>query len=335
MEEALASYAQALALEPENAEANFNGSLARLCLGDLAGGWPQYEYRWKKKDFMSTVPDYPQPLWRGDTDLNGKTIFLLAEQGLGDTIQFVRYAPLVVERGAKVLLGVQKPLRLLATSVPGVSLVRTDGEPLPDFDTYCPLLSLPLAFGTELATIPANIPYLRPHAERLAQWRPRLPDNGRLRIGICWSGSKDHLNDRNRSMPLERFAALLTVPNLDFVCIQKEVGAVDAAILDQHGVLQLGREFTDFADTAAVVAMLDLLVSVDTSVAHLAGAMGKAVAMLVPYSPDFRWLMHRTDSPWYPTMRLFRQSAIGDWTGPLQKLRAELEDVARRPGRAG
>src|ERR1051326_2091478 len=163
MEEALASYAQALALEPENAEANFNGSLARLCLGDLAGGWPQYEYRWKKKDFMSSVPDYPQPLWRGDTDLNGKTIFLLAEQGLGDTIQFVRYVPLVVERGAKVLLGVQKPLRLLATSVPGVSLVRPDGEPLPDFDTYCPLLSLPLAFGTELATIPANIPYLRPH----------------------------------------------------------------------------------------------------------------------------------------------------------------------------
>src|SRR5581483_2609487 len=335
MEEALAGYTEALALEPDNAEANFNGSLVRLCLGDFAGGWPQYEYRWKKKDFMSSVPDYPRPLWRGDADLNGKTIFLLAEQGLGDSLQFVRYVPLVAERGAKVVLGVQKPLRVLATSVPGVSLVRTDGEPLPDFDTYCPLLSLPLAFGTELATIPANIPYLRPHAERLAQWRPRLPDNGRLRIGICWAGSNQHLNDRNRSMPLDRFAALLSVPNLGFVCIQKEVSAADAALLEHHGVLQLGREFGDFADTAAVVAMLDLLISVDTSVAHLAGAMGKAVALLVPFSPDFRWLMHRTDSPWYPTMRLFRQTALGDWSEPLAKLRAELEDVARRPGRAG
>jgi tetratricopeptide (TPR) repeat protein len=334
MEEALANYAEALAHEPDNAEANFNASLARLCLGDFAGGWPQYEYRWKKKDFMSTVPDYPQPLWRGDADLAGKTIFLLAEQGLGDTLQFVRYAPLVAERGAKVILGVQKPLRLLATTVPGVALVRTDGEPLPDFDTYCPLLSLPLAFGTELATIPANIPYLRPHAERLAQWRPRLPDNGRLRVGICWAGSKDHLNDRNRSMPLDRFATLLSVPNLDFICIQKEVGAADAAALDQHGVLQLGREFDDFADTAAVVATLDLLVSVDTSVAHLAGAMGKPVALLVPFSPDFRWLLYRTESPWYPSMRLFRQTAIGDWSGPLEKLRAELEAVAQRTGRA-
>jgi ADP-heptose:LPS heptosyltransferase len=208
------------------------------------------------------------------------------------------------------------------------------GETPPPFDCHCPLLSLPLAFGTELATIPANIPYLRPHAERVAQWRPRLPDNGRLRVGICWAGSKDHLNDRNRSMPLDRFATLLSVPNLDFICIQKEVGAADAAVLDQHGVLQLGREFDDFADTAAVVATLDLLVSVDTSVAHLAGAMGKPVALLVPFSPDFRWLLYRTDSPWYPSMRLFRQTAIGDWSGPLEKLRAELEAVAQRTGRA-
>jgi ADP-heptose:LPS heptosyltransferase len=215
-----------------------------------------------------------------------------------------------------------------------VALVLSEGDAVPDFDLHCPLLSLPLAFKTDLTSIPANVPYLRPYQAQLDKWRERLPQNGRLRIGVCWAGSKDHLNDHNRSMPLERFATLLSVPNLDFICIQKEVGAADAAALDQHGVLQLGREFDDFADTAAVVATLDLLVSVDTSVAHLAGAMGKPVALLVPFSPDFRWLLYRTDSPWYPSMRLFRQTAIGDWSGPLEKLRAELEAVAQRPGRA-
>ena len=158
-----------------------------------------------------------------------------------------------------------------------------------------------------------------------------MPDNGRLRVGICWAGTSMHLNDRNRSMSLERFAALFAVPGLDFVSVQKEVSAAQAANLREHGVVALGQEFTDFADTAAVVAMLDLLVTVDTSVAHLAGAMGKAVAMLVPFCPDFRWLLNRADSPWYPSMRLFRQPATGDWNTPIEKLRQELADVARRP----
>ena len=232
--------------------------------------------------------------------LPGKTIFLIAEQGLGDTLNFVRYVPLVAARGARVILGVQHPLKSIAPTVPGVSQVFSDGETLPDFDCYCPLLSLPMAFDTELETIPVNIPYIRPYEERLAKWRGRLPNNGRLRVGICWAGSTMHLNDRNRSMPLERFAALFAVPGLDFISVQKEVSAAQAAILREHGVIQLGQEFKDFADTAAVVAMLDLLVTVDTSVAHLAGAMGKAVAMLVPFCPDFRWLLDRTDSPWYP-----------------------------------
>jgi ADP-heptose:LPS heptosyltransferase len=270
-------------------------------------------------------------MWRGETDLQGKTVFLRAEQGLGDTLQFVRYAPLIAKLGAKVILGVQKPLRALAATVPGISLVCSDNDPLPAFDFYCPLLSLPLAFGTELATIPANIPYLWPLQERLAQWRDRMPANGRLRIGVCWAGSTLHANDRNRSIPLSRLATLLSVPNLDFISVQKEVSEADAAILNEHGVLQLGCDFTDFADTAAVVAMLDLVVGVDTSVVHLAGAMGKAVALLVPFSPDWRWLLDRTDSPWYPSMRIFRQATLGDWKGPVNRLQQELADVARRP----
>jgi ADP-heptose:LPS heptosyltransferase len=216
-------------------------------------------------------------------------------------------------------------------SVPGVSGVFSDGEVLPAFDLHCPLLSLPLAFGTELATVPANVPYLRPYQERIEMWRSRLPEGARPRIGLCWAGNRVHSNDRNRSIKLERLTGVLSMPGLDFVSVQKEATEADAAILRDHGVVQLGREFADFADTAAVVAMLDLVVAVDTSVVHLAGAMGKAVALLLPFSADFRWLIERTDSPWYPSMRLFRQSKIGEWDGPIERLRRELAEVARRP----
>jgi hypothetical protein len=331
MEEALGSYADAIALDPEHSEANFNAAVVRLCAGDFREGWQQYEYRWKKKGVAWQPRDFRQPVWRGEKDLHGKTVFLGAEQGLGDTIQFMRYAPLVAALGAKVILGVQRPLKEVALSVPGVSLVLSDGEALPDFDLHCPLLSLPLGFETDLTTIPANIPYVWPYQERMEKWRRRLPQNGRMRVGIVWAGNSVHLNDQNRSVPLARFATVLSVPGLDFVSVQKEVSAAQAAILDEHGVVQLGQEFEDFADTAAVVAMLDLLVAVDTSVAHIAGAMGKAVALLVPFSPDWRWLLDRTDSPWYPTMRLFRQTAIGDWGTPLEQVRKELADVALRP----
>jgi hypothetical protein len=181
--------------------------------------------------------------------------------------------------------------------------------------------------------VPANIPYLPAPDERLSNWRGRMPSNGRLRVGICWAGSASHLNDRNRSIALDRFATLLSVPGLDFVSVQREISAPQAEFLRALGVVQLGQEFTDLADTAAVLAMLDLLISVDTSVAHLAGAMGKTVALLLPFAPDFRWLLDRTDSPWYPTMRLYRQPAIGDWETPLHRLRQELAAVASRPAK--
>ena len=221
----------------------------------------------------------------------------------------------------------------VAATVPGVALVLGDSEPLPQVDFHCLLLSLPLAFQPSSRPMPANIPYLRAPDERLSNWRGRMPSNGRLRVGICWAGSASHLNDRNRSIALDRFATLLSVPGLDFVSVQKEISAPQAEFLRALGVVQLGQEFTDLADTAAVLAMLDLLISVDTSVAHLAGAMGKTVALLLPFAPDFRWLLDRTDSPWYPTMRLYRQPAIGDWETPLHRLRQELAAVASRPAK--
>ncbi len=331
MDEALRSYAAATAIDPRHPEANFNEALIRLCLGDFRAGWRKYEYRWQRKKYASARPNYPRPMWRGENNLHGKTILLVAEQGMGDAIQFARYAALVAALGAEVLLAVHRPLTGLMASVAGVSQVIGDGEALPDFDLYCPLLSLPLAFATELATIPATIPYLRPQQARIAEWCGRLPQNDRLRVGICWAGTSAHPGDCRRSIPLERFATVLSVSGVDFVSLQKEVSEAQAAVLHEHGVTQLGREFADFADTAAVVAMLDLVISVDTSVAHLAGAMAKAVGLLVPFAPDFRWMLERTDSPWYPTMRLFRQPAIGDWDAPLERLRRELVEVAQRP----
>jgi tetratricopeptide (TPR) repeat protein len=327
---ALAEFAFVTARQPDHADANFNEALVRLCLGDFDRGWQKYEYRWRCAQFAALRPNIAQPIWLGDGDPCGKTVLLHAEQGMGDVIQFIRYAPLLAARGATVIVGVHRPLASVIAGVPGVTQVIADGETLPNFDLYCPMMSLPLAFATDIATVPANVPYIRAQQERVDRWRQRLPQTGRLRIGICWAGTRGHPNDRNRSMPLDRLTKMLAISGVDFVSLQKEVGEADAAILREHDVTQLGGEFEDFADTAAVLSMLDLVISVDTSVAHLAGAMAKAVTLLVPFSPDFRWMLDRTDTPWYPTMRLYRQSAVGDWTAPLERLRQELEGVVRR-----
>jgi tetratricopeptide (TPR) repeat protein len=328
--EASDSFAAAIAIDPQRAEAHYDQSLVRLRLGDFHNGWRQYEWRRKKFTVAGQGRCSGGALWLGGEPLNDKTILLLAEQGLGDSIHFLRYVPLVAARGAKVILRVQSPLKALAATVPGVALVLGDGEPPGPVDFHCPLPSLPFAFRTELATVPADIPYLRAPNERLDKWRDRVPANGRLRVGICWAGSAAHLNDRNRSMALERFATLLSVPGLDFISVQKDVNETQAALLRAHGVMQLGQQFADLADTGSVLTMLDLVISVDTSIAHLGGAMGKAVALLLPFAPDFRWLLDCSDSPWYPTMRLYRQPAIGDWDAPLLRLRQELAAVAAR-----
>jgi len=327
-DDAIASYGKAHALRKDDADVHFMESLALLTLGDYRRGFEKYEWRWRRSG-MPEQKSRGRPLWLGDYPLARKTVLLHAEQGFGDTIQFVRYVPLVARRGATVIVECQTELKNLLCDIPGAARLIARGEVLPAFDLHCPLLSLPLAFAGP-STLSASVPYLRPLAERTAKWRDRLPANGRLRVGVCWAGSGAHLNDGNRSIPLARFAVLFAVSGVDFVNLQKEVSAPDAAILHKHGVIQLGQEFADFADTAAVMAMLDLVISVDTSVAHLAGAMAKATAVLLPFSPDFRWMLDRTDSPWYPTMRLFRQASIGDWCGPLDRLSGELAAVASR-----
>lgn len=327
--EALESFAAAAAIAPQRGEAHYKASLIHLRRGDFKRGWRDYEWRWRTER-APKVRQVDAPLWVGKEPLEGKTILLLAEQGFGDTIQFVRYAPLVAARGAIVLLDVPPALKALAASIPRVSAVFGQNEPVPPVDFYCPLLSLPLAFQTELATVPANVPYLHANEDRLMSWRPRMPRRSGLRVGICWAGSKDHLNDHNRSIPLERFAPIFALPNLDFVSVQKDVSEMHLAMLAKHGVAALGQDFADFADTAAVLGQLDLFISVDTSVAHLAGAMGKAVALLLPFPAEWRWFGDRADSPWYPTMRLFRQRTTGDWDGPLAQLYEELGAVACR-----
>jgi tetratricopeptide (TPR) repeat protein len=330
--EALMSAASALAARPDFAQARFVESVARLTLGDFAAGWRGYESRWGVGALALQRRSFTAPLWLGAEPLEGKTILLHAEQGFGDTIQFARYAPLLRARGAKIVLEVQRELVRLFAPMPGVAAVIPRGALLPAFDYYCPLLSLPLAFGTTLETIPAEVPYVAPAGADVAAWRRRLPQRRPL-VGLAWSGERSHDNDSNRSIRFERLAPLFDRTNVQFVSLQRDVRGEDAAVLkDCAGILQIGHEFCDFADTAAAMTLLDAVISVDTSVAHLAGAMGKPLLLLLPFAADFRWLRERPDSPWYPTARLFRQPRLGDWEGVVDAVGHQLKQIFRHPG---
>jgi tetratricopeptide (TPR) repeat protein len=332
--EALMSAQKALAIKPDFAHARFVESVARLSLGDFAAGWRAYESRWHVGWLASQRHDYGAPLWLGKDSLAGKTILLHAEQGLGDTIQFVRYAPLLAAQGATVVLEVQQPLVRLLANARGVAKIVARKEPLPHYDFHCPLLSLPLACGTTLETIPAEIPYLAPRQTDVAQWHARLPRQRPL-VGLVWSGERSHDNDLNRSMRLETLQPLLDLPGVSFASLQHEVREEDQALLKARGdVASIGAEFKDFADTAAAIAVLDAVIAVDTAVAHLAGAMGKPLFLLLPYAADFRWLRGRGDSPWYPSARLIRQPQFGEWDGAVGLLRQELVDTLGLHGRA-
>ena len=332
--EALMSATSALLCKPDFAQARFVESVARLTMGDFTRGWDCYEARWQVGWLASQRRDFAAPLWKGKESLAGKTILLHAEQGLGDTIQFVRYAPLLAARGATVVLEVQQPLVRLLTRLPGVAAMVARKAPLPRYDYHCPLLSLPFACTTTLATIPAEIPYLAAADADVASWRALLPQ--RRRIGLVWSGERSHDNDLNRSIRLETLAPLLDLPGIAFVSLQHEVREEDAALLQgrSDALLPIGPKFKDFADTAAVIAALDAVIAVDTAVAHLAGAMGKPLFLLLPFAADFRWLRERADSPWYPTARLFRQPQFGDWDSVVKILRQELTQFETRQGRA-
>jgi tetratricopeptide (TPR) repeat protein len=321
--EALVQYEEALRRSPDDVEAHYGAAFARLRQGDLARGFAAYETRWRRAEFANQRRDLGRPIWRGDRDLNGKTILLHAEQGFGDTLQFVRYVPLVVARGGRVVLEVQPRLRRLIECIPGVSVISR-GESLPEFDLHCPLLSLPLALGTTLATIPAQVPYLTADPALVASWRDKLPAGG-YKVGIVWSGSREHRNDRDRSMTLHELVPLLATPGVAFVTLNPELSPEDTKLLaDFPQVTAIAGQFRDFADTAAVIGSLDLVVSADSSTAHLAGALGREIWILLRYSPDWRWLLNRDDSPWYPTARLWRQPTIGAWQSLITQVADHL-----------
>jgi Tfp pilus assembly protein PilF len=317
--EALVSHDRAIALRPDDADAHFFGSLSRLLTGDFDHGWIEYEWR-KGASTGISKRDFQQPLWLGEDDIAGKTILLHSEQGFGDTIQFCRYVPLVAARGARVLVEVEGPLRDLMMGLAGAARIIAKGSPLPDFDFQCSLLSLPLAFKTQLETIPSGASYLRASRQAPPHWDTRLGMERRPKIGLAWAGNAKHIRDRERSISLSSLLPLLDV-DATFVSLQKEVRAPDTETLrENRNILQFGDELRDFSDTAALISQLDLVISVDTSVAHLAGALGKPVWVLLTRVPDWRWLLDRDDSPWYPTARLFRQGDTGEWNGVIARV---------------
>jgi tetratricopeptide (TPR) repeat protein len=329
--EALESCSKATAVNPAHANAQWNESLLRLRLGDYLAGFEKYEWRWKRDEGQKTQRKFAKPLWLGDTPIAGQTIFVHAEQGFGDTIQFARYAAMLAKRDARVILEVQPPLKSLLSQIGADVQLIGHGEDIPSFDLHCPLLSLPMAMRTELATIPAEVPYLTVPGDLIAQWDARLPARQGLRVGLVWSGNATHKDDHNRSIALARVASLFDMPNIEFVSLQKELREADAQLLATDSrIADIGRHFGDFTDTAAAVSNVDLVISVDTSVAHLAGALGKPVWVLLPFCPDWRWLLDRDDSPWYPTARLFRQPRIGDWESVVGRVGWELTQLAAR-----
>lgn len=326
---AVQGFERILERHPELAIAHWNEALARLRLGDYAHGWPKFEWRWRYQELGLRARAFPQPLWLGAEEIRGRRILLHAEQGLGDAIQFCRYADVLADRGAQVTLEVQPPLTRLVGTLRGAHRVIASGQPPGEFDCHTPLLSLPLALRTTLETIPAATPYLHADPALVRSWAERLEaltkpgGRRRLRIGLAWSGNPRQPNDYNRSLPLQALAPL-TALDAQFVALQTELPARDAPQLAALGVRFFGAELRDFADTAALAANLDLVVSACTSTAHLAGALGLPLCVMLCYAADWRWLKTRDDSPWYPGARLFRQETPGDWTDVVNGVRDHL-----------
>ena len=328
-EEAFAVYSQSKALDPDHAGTGWNLALLQLLTGNFADGWTGREARFRLPSLPVVYPNFPQPRWSGDPDIAGKTILLYADEGLGDAIQFARYVPMVAACGARVVLGVQEALQPLLSGLSGVAQCVARSAALPAFDLYCPISSLPLAFRTSLDTIPAQARYLPPLPDHALQtWQDRLGARDGLRVGLVWSGNPRHANDRNRSVSLRMLTKILDV-DAKFVSLQKDPKPEDRATLTGTGIIDWTMHLTDFIETAALVSCLDLVITVDTSVAHLAAALGKPTWILLPYTPDYRWLLGRDDSPWYPTARLFRQTASRDYGGVLDRVRRELAALVR------
>jgi tetratricopeptide (TPR) repeat protein len=334
-EEALAAYAQAIAIDPELAEAHFSRAFVLLLRGDYAEGWREYEWRWRLPAFNAPALRFAQPFWDG-APTNG-TILLHAEQGLGDTLQFARYASLVAARCASVVLECQAELRLLMAGVPGVARVVARGEPLPEFEAHAPLMSLPARFGSTMDNLPWTGPYVRADAQRVERWRSVLADDAarlgtaRLRVGLVWAGRPQQWDDRKRSISLAALAPLARAAETVFYSLQVGAAAAQAAAPPPGmRLIDHTARIADFSDTAALATLLDLVITIDTSVAHLAGAMGLSTWVLVAHAPDWRYHLTRADNPWYPTMQLFRQARDGDWSDAVEAVAAAL---AQRAGR--
>ena len=322
LDEAIASYRKAIAMTPELIDAHYNLATTLLLQGDMRAGWAAFEWRWKTEYLSMVQWPFTQPQWAGEP-ARGRTLLIHAEQGLGDSLQFCRYATLAARRGLRVILEVQAPLVRLLRNLPGVERVMARGEALPDFDLHCPMMSLPLAFATTVETIPRSAAYLRADPAQVEAWRMRLDGMAQRgpRIGLVWAGSATLTIDLRRSINPEKLAPLVRLPGLHFVSLQKVGPAAPA----DFRLTDFMEEMNDFADTAALIANLDLVISVDTAVTHLAAALGKPVWMLDRFDHCWRWLTGRRDSPWYPTLRLYRQPQRGDWDSVLADVVRDLK----------
>ena len=324
-EEAQESYSRAIAIHPTHAEAQWNLGLVKLTHADFKEGWKLYEQRWRVKTLKLIRRYADKPAWSGMEPIDGKVILLHAEQGYGDTIQFCRFSCAVAARGARVILSVPESLRTLLACLSGVDRVVAQ-DCVPAFDLHCPLMSLPRVLNIDLQSVVPPIPYLRAEPSLIEKWNLQIGRSNKApRIGLAWAGRSTHANDSNRSIPLGDLLSILS-EDTTWVSLQKELRAADLVSLESAPrILRLGERVTDFADTAALIDNLDLIITVDTAVAHLAGALGKPVWILLPHVADWRWLRHRTDSPWYPSARLFRQAARRDWDSVIQTVASSLQ----------
>jgi len=323
--DAVASYDAALALRPEYADAHWNRAWALLALGDYERGWPEHEWRSKSARWLAPPPRTSAPRWLGEAECADRTVMVLSEQGTGDTMQYLRFVPLLAARRARVALEIPRSLARLCEQLRKHATLVFDDEPLPPHDFYCPIASLPLAFRTTVNTIPREFPYLQADPALVAQWREPLgPPAGALRVGLVWAGNPKQGSETRRGIGLARCLPLFAVPRVRWYSLQVGERAPDLARLAPSAAVDLSSRLTDFAQTAAVIANLDLVITTDTAVAHLAGAMGKPVWIVLMFAADWRWLRGRDDSPWYPSARLFRQESPGDWGGVIDRVRTEL-----------
>jgi hypothetical protein len=318
VQQALVECAKVLRVAPDHAEAHWNYALLLLLQGNYGTGFREYEWRWKKRRFTSPLRTFSQPRWHGG-DPFGKIILVYAEQGLGDTIHFCRYLPLLVESGAHVLFECHQPLTSLMRELGAGITVLPFGQALPDFDFHAPLLSLPFLFGSTFDTIPVAVPYLVSPKERQPFWQSVMPSDTRLKVGLCWSGKQ--YPDAGRTISADQLVPLIACSDISFVSLQVGDGIEKPVV----SMINLTMLVQDFADTAALIAQLDLVITIDTAVAHLAGALGKTTWLLLPFAPDWRWGLERDDCPWYPTMRLFRQRQPGDWGKVVAQVVAALQ----------